>query len=399
MTPATPAHALPAFPPDLHDLRRALGARGHGLWVVGGYVRDLVLGVEPKDVDLCTDATPDEQVALYAELGMRHVPTGFAHGTVTVVLSSVPYEVTSLRRDVTTDGRHAVVAYTRDRVEDLARRDLTANAMSMDLEGRILDPFGGADDLRAGRVRFVGNPADRMREDHLRVLRWLRFHGRLTPSAPLDPEAAAAAAACAPSLARVSSERVWSEVSRILTGPGAVAMMRAVADLGLGPHLGLPEGSPDALSALARQGGGSDAPLMAAAYLGYDPAKVEALAKAWRWSRADADRAAYVSVRQGAGRDPFREMALDGRPLDWAVALARADGQGHLAKGLREWTVPAFPVDGRDLAGAGLRPGPAMGEALRGLRTAWADSGYALGADALLARLTDAPEGPPAPAP
>lgn len=384
----------PDLPEDQRELRRGFRAQGFDRWIVGGYVRDLLLGKRPKDLDLCTDATPDEQVALYDKLGLRHVPTGFEHGTVTVVLPSGPCEITSMRRDVTTDGRRATVAYTRDRREDAARRDLTFNAMSLDDDGGLYDPFGGAEDLRARRARFVGSPDARMREDYLRILRWLRFHGWIAEGRPLDGDTAAAAARNAQGLAGISRERVWSEVSRILRGPSAVAMTAALSELGLARHVGLPAGSLDALSEALAHGTGDDPAVSLAAYLGYDADAVARIAVDWRWSRHDAERAGYVARAKGSGGDPFRLVAVEGVRPEWAAALARADGHPGLAEEVLAWPKPAFPVDGRALAAAGVAPGPAMGETLRRLKDAWADSGYALGRDDLLASLDEAAPAP-----
>lgn len=383
----------PPVPDDVRALRSAFLARGFDLWPVGGYVRDLILGEAPKDLDLSTDATPDEQASVYAAAGVRFAPTGAAHGTLTAILASGPCEITSLRRDVATDGRRATVAFTRDRVEDLGRRDLTINAISVDLDGEVLDPFGGVEDLAARRIRFVGDPGERMREDYLRILRWLRFSGRFAPGAPLDREAVEAARANGPGLDGISRERVWSEFSRILSGPGAVTMTLALRELGLDAHVDLPEGDVPALAALAADGMPPDPALMMSAYLGYDAGKVEALAAAWRWSREDAQRTLYACAARGRGTDPRREVAVNRRRPDWAAAMARADGDPEAARAVASWSPPAFPLDGRALARAGFEKGPAMGEVLARLRGAWADSGYALGADELLEMAMEPGEG------
>jgi len=164
--------------PALWCLRDAFRAQGFDLKLVGGCVRDLMLGLTPKDVDLHTDATPDECVLIYQAEGVRFEETGLSHGTISVIFDHVAYEITSLRTDTETDGRHAVVSYTRDWHTDLRRRDFRFNAMSMSFEGDILDPFGGQADLEAGVVRFVGDAETRIKEDYLRILRWFRFRGR-----------------------------------------------------------------------------------------------------------------------------------------------------------------------------------------------------------------------------
>ena len=163
---------------DLKALRAQFVAAGFDLRLVGGVVRDTIASIPAKDIDLCTDATPEQQIEIYHRYGYRAIPTGLQHGTITVVLDSVPYEITSLRIDVKTDGRHAEVEFTNDWHADLARRDLTINAMAMTFDGEVIDPFGGQQDLQDRVVRFVGDAEQRIQEDYLRILRCIRFMGR-----------------------------------------------------------------------------------------------------------------------------------------------------------------------------------------------------------------------------
>ena len=200
--------------------------------VVGGAVRDALAGRPITDIDLATPRTPEQVTKALQEAGIRVVPTGIDHGTVTAVLGERSFEITTLRRDIETDGRHAVVAFTDDWRTDAARRDFTINAMSMARDGEVFDYFGGIADLRAGIVRFVGDPATRIAEDHLRILRYFRFFARYS-FGPADAAALAAIRAGASGLGTLSAERVWSELSRILAVPdprGAVALM---AELGV----------------------------------------------------------------------------------------------------------------------------------------------------------------------
>ena len=228
--------------PELFKLRQHFQDDGFDIKFVGGYVRDTLLGLTPKDIDFCTDATPDEQAIVYAKNGIEHIPTGLQHGTWTVVLRGAEtgvYEITSLRTETDHDGRHATVAWTRDWNEDLSRRDLTFNAMAMSFDGELLDPFNGKSDLEKGRVRFVGNAAERMREDFLRILRFVRFQARFS-NGQYDQDALDAVEDCAPGLADISRERVWSEVSRIVSGKQGPAYLSELIRLGLGPYIDLP---------------------------------------------------------------------------------------------------------------------------------------------------------------
>ena len=186
--------------------------------VVGGAVRDTLLGHEVTEVDLATPRTPEQVTQALHVAGIRAVPTGLEHGTVTAVVDGRGFEVTTLRRDLETDGRHAVVAFTDDWREDAARRDFTINAMSMTRDGAVFDYFGGIADVRAGIVRFVGDPATRIAEDYLRILRFFRFFARYA-SGPADAAALAAIRTGVPGLAGLSVERVWSELARILSAP------------------------------------------------------------------------------------------------------------------------------------------------------------------------------------
>ncbi len=214
--------------------------------VVGGAVRDALDGRAVSDIDLATPRRPEAVTAALQAAGIRAIPTGIDHGTVTALVDGRPFEITTLRRDEETDGRHARVAYTDDWQEDAARRDFTINAMSMTPAGEIFDYFGGRADLAAGHVRFVGDPATRIAEDYLRILRFFRFHARYGRGEPA-PAATAAIRAGVPGLARLSPERVWGELKRILAAPDPVGAVALMAELGVLPAL-VPEGVDGAVS-------------------------------------------------------------------------------------------------------------------------------------------------------
>lgn len=357
-----------------------------GARAVGGAVRDALAGRDVHDVDVAAPLPPEAIAARLRAAGLKVFETGLQHGTVTAVLDHQPVEVTSLRRDLATDGRHATVAWTEDWREDAARRDFTINALSMDAEGALWDYFGGRADLAAGRVRFVGDPATRLAEDYLRVLRFFRFHARYGRGAP-DPAALAAIRAAVPGLARLSAERVWMELKRLLEAPepaGALALMREAGVLAAV----LPEA--EELAPLQRLAAPPDPVLRLAALLP-PGAPLDALARRLRFSGEEAKRLGGLC---GA---PPPAPALDGAALRrWlaelpagvaaeAAWLAQArDGQDRAALRARIAATPrpVFPLQGRDALALGLPPGPAVGQALAAVRRWWLEGGCAASAAA-----------------
>ncbi len=357
--------------------------------LVGGAVRDALAGRPVADVDLATPRPPADVMAALAAAGLKAVPTGIDHGTVTAVSGHRGFEVTTLRHDLSTDGRHAEVAFTDDWQADAARRDFTINAMSMAANGAVFDYFGGISDLRAGRVRFVGQAATRIAEDYLRILRFFRFWARYGAGAA-DAEAVAAIAAAVPGLRRLSAERVWMELKRILAAPdprGAVALMQQLGVLAAV----LPEGTaPLRLAALVARGTPADPMLRLAALLDGD---ATALAVRLKLSAAERDwlralRAAPALPPQ-ADDDALRR-ALAGESRE--VLLGRvwlAGGDADLLARLSAMPAPAFPLRGRDLRAAGVPAGPEMGALLRALRDWWLAGGCTGDVRAELRRRTD----------
>jgi poly(A) polymerase len=374
----------PEMPADVLELVCAFRSHGRDAWIVGGHVRDLHLGRPPRDLDLATDATPAEQERVYARRRIRRVATGAVHGTFTAILGSGAYQVTSLK-----DAALPSVRFGRDLARDLGLRDLTVNAMAMDAKGATIDPHGGREDLAARRIRFSGDPGERIREDAVRVLRWMRFHLDLAPGTEPDRDAARAAGESAAALSAVPRERVWGEVSRTLSLPDGAALLPWLARLGLDAALGLPPGDAGALEA-ARARGDDRPETLLAAYLGHDEGAVLDLAASWRWSGAQRDRAAYVARHVSRGSRLDHLLYVDRHATARVAELARATGRDAEMADLAGRPVPVFPVRGRDLRRLGLDDGAAIGEALDGLRRRWADSGYALGAEELMGSLDGA---------
>jgi poly(A) polymerase/tRNA nucleotidyltransferase (CCA-adding enzyme) len=344
--------------------------------LVGGCVRDTLAGRAVADVDLATPDGPEQVVAALRDAGLKSAPTGLKHGTVTAISHHRGFEITTLRRDVVTDGRHAEVAWTDDWQVDAARRDFTINAMFMARDGAVFDYFGGVGDLRAGRVRFVGDPASRIAEDYLRVLRFFRFQARYGGQPP-DRATLDALRAGVPGLAKLSPERVWSELKRILLAPNPAASIRLMAELGVLAAV-LPEATDvDALEHLVAAEAPADPMLRLAALA---PCAGEALADRLRLSTTE--RSALQDLA-GAPPDP----ALDGADLRRALADTPADiliARSWLAHGaagaalrarLAATPRPRFTLAGRDALALGVPPGPEVGELIREVREWWLEGG------------------------
>ncbi len=362
--------------------------------LVGGVARDLLAGRPVADLDLATPEPPQAVMDRLRADGIKVVPTGLAHGTVTAVLDGRPFEITTLRRDVETDGRHAVVAWTADWREDAARRDFTINAMSIDQGERLHDYFDGASDLGAGRLRFVGDAAARIAEDALRILRFFRFQARYGRGQP-DPAAVGAIGSAVGLLRQLSAERVWTELRRLLEGPDPADVSRLMHRLGVLDAL-LPQGGdPERLARLLALDAPPD-PLLRLAALALGDAS--AIALRLRLSNADADRLLTLmhGIRPypGLNDDALRRLLADDEAASlcdrsWLAATASDDPAAWLPLRLRLRALerPVFPLSGRDAVAAGLPPGPAVGGALRAVEAWWRDGGCQADRAACLLRL------------
>ena len=359
--------------------------------VVGGAVRDTLAERPVTEVDLATPRLPDAVMETLRAAGIRAVPTGIEHGTVTAIVGSRGFEVTTLRRDLETDGRHALVAFTDDWHADAARRDFTINAMSMTRRGEVFDYFGGIADLQAGIVRFVGDPATRIAEDYLRILRFFRFLARYG-SGCSDAAAIAAIRQGVPGIAGLSVERIWSELSRILSAPDPRAAIAWMDDVGVLRAI-LPEGTdPSLLARLIDAGAPADPVLRLSALLTGDAGLAAARL---RLSAADRDR--LLALRSGPVPQPgdddatLRRLLADVEPgllIDRAwLAGGAAPEWVALRQRLLAEKPPVFPLEGRDVLALGEPEGPRVGALLRGVRQWWLDGGCTVGRDACLAEL------------
>lgn len=370
---------------DLKALRAMFQERGFDIRIVGGAVRDTLMGSVPKDIDLCTDAFPDEQESIYSDNGLKHIPTGVQHGTWTVVMNDVPYEITSLRTETEHDGRHAKMNFTRNWLEDLSRRDLTINAMAMTFDGELLDPFNGAADLEARNVRFVGDARERMREDYLRILRYFRFLGRISQvgSVEVDADTAAALADRVEGLEMISAERIWSEVKRIVAADTGPEVYYYMIKHQVCQYAGLPRNT-GAMANLKIMHGFTRNPVLLMCSLMHAPESAEALAKTLKWSSEERDLALmYFKLRDLNVNYRFHSVVVGGYNKHHVAAVTEAQGMPYIAS-LLAGDHPVFPVTGNDLIKAGVKPGPGMGEQLTSLKNRWFKSGCKLNKDQLL---------------
>lgn len=360
---------------------------------VGGCVRNALLGVAVDDIDIATPLKPDEVAVRVEARGMRAVATGIEHGTMTVVCNSKPFEVTTLRRDVSTDGRRASVAFTNSWEEDAARRDFTINALYADVQGQVHDYTGGLEDLGNRRVRFIGDAGQRIAEDHLRILRLFRIHawyGR----GELDPVALTACVAAKGSLNNLSGERIQREMFKLFAAREPEGIIQVMADTGVLSELISGQLSLrrfDAICVSDREYGFEvDAQLRAASLL-TTQAQAEHVATRWRLSNDDRDRLVFmlgkpVPLRHDLNGVELRRLLYlhgsavfsDAIRLKWASETGATNASSWLQL-LREasaWKRPKFPIAGSDAMAAGIPQGPAVGRLLKVVEDWWIDHDF-----------------------
>ena len=389
--------------PEVAAVLTMLCRDGEAARLVGGAVRNALLGEPVADIDIATTALPEEVMRRARAAGLKPVPTGLAHGTVTVVAAGVPVEVTTLRRDLETDGRHAVVAFGRDFREDALRRDFTINALGLDADGGLHDYAGGLADLAARRLRFIGEASQRIAEDYLRILRFFRFHARYGAGAP-DPEGLAACIAGRAGLAGLSRERVRAETLKLLVAPGAVATLQAMTGAGLlMPVIGrVPRLT--RFAAIAEEPGEGVHPAFRLAALAVATLEdAEALRVHLRLSNEEAERIAAIAgaLEALSGRAALPEiaairMAATRLGRDGTAAALVLIGAGGRETGRVETLIaalartPPFLPKGKDVLALGVPPGPEVGRTLAAARSAWIAADCPAGREAQLGLLAEA---------
>ncbi len=391
----------------LTQIDRVLRAGGFEARLVGGAVRDLLIAQQPKDFDIATTADPEMVAALFQTEGHTVVPTGLQHGTVTVVCNGEPYEITTLRKDVECDGRHAVVQFTEDWEEDARRRDFTFNAMSIDLQsGELFDYFGGEEDLLNGKVKFVGSAMRRITEDSLRILRYFRFLGRFEHCRELDTEAIDAINVLAPWLKGISGERIWMEMSRILTSNRMAMLSILMSQTGVLDAIGLNVPGTEHMS-FGHDPDGTE--VAKVRNLTRDPVTVLAglilnrkmcgvpkeaiehmrntVVEGWKISSVERDLLDFLLKhfhRHQREFDFYLDLAVEDGHKYRASELCALTGAENVRDYLAAKTLPVFPVRGQDLLDAGMQPGPEVGQALADMKKVWKQTRYVLNRDELM---------------
>jgi len=381
--------------PETRAVIAALTARGAEVRFVGGCVRDAAIGRPVTDIDIATHDLPETVIALLEAAHLKVVPTGIKHGTVTAVVKGHPFEITTLRRDVETFGRHARVEFTDDWAADAARRDFTMNAMFLGVDGRLHDPFGGLADLEAGRVRFVGDARQRIKEDVLRLLRFFRFHARYGRGAP-DPDGLAACRELAPLLPTLSAERVRDETLKLLGAAAPADVLRLMAREGILAHY-LPEARSfdrlASLTALPPEQSAPDRLRRLAGVLDVDGAGARAIGTRLRLSNVEIKRLGAVfehlpgfalpsdgpaqrRLLYALGAGLFGDLVL----LAWAGArVGTSADDAAFARALDDaasWQRPSLPVKGPDVIAAGVKRGPRVGQLLKRVEDWWIEGDF-----------------------
>lgn len=405
---------------DEKHLQKLLAALSQGdelARVAGGAVRNALLGQPVADVDLATTTLPQETMRRARAAGFKPVPTGVEHGTVTVVAGGKPYEVTTLRADIETDGRHAKVSFGRDWKADAERRDFTMNALYAEADGTVIDLVGGLGDIEARRLRFIGDAETRIREDYLRILRFFRFFAWYGDGRP-DAEGLKACARMKEGLDRLSVERVWMELKKLLAAPDPSRALLWMRQAGVLSRV-LPESEKwgiDAVHGLVKTGQdlgwAPDALLRLEAIVPPDAARMKELAERLKLSKSEANRLqrwalteplAATTIEATLAKGLYRgdpqgiadrlRLALASarrRAAEEDKAMMEAGGLSRLLAFAGKWEKPVFPVKGADLAALGVPAGPTLGALLKQLETDWIESGFSLGRAALLERAQEA---------
>ena len=364
--------------PAISKVSQLFADENFSLRIVGGAVRDVLLGKDPKDIDLATDATPDQAWTLLHKAGYNVIATGLEHGTISVVVDGYdePFEITTLRVDEETDGRHATVKYITDFKVDAERRDFTFNAMSIDMDGNLFDYFGGKKDLANDNVKFVGSADARIKEDYLRILRYVRFKGRMQHFNTVDADTKAITDN-AEGLRQISVERVWIEVKKIIMGKHVNKLFEFMEETGVSEAVQAPRYNFGASTISTKN------PVTRLAAM---DARTD-LGKYWKMSSEEQKLYTFLvkeKTRNILKEDEAKEMLVNGVSKQHVLELLKLFHDNKGVAAMLRWEVPTFPVSGKDLLNTGMKPGPAMGEELNRLKKVWVDSNFVFSKGELL---------------
>lgn len=390
------------FTPGLRSVAELFEKKNYELRIAGGAVRDLLSGMTPQDIDFATTATPAEMKEMFTSAGVRLINNkGEKHGTITARLHEQNFEITTLRIDVVTDGRHAEVEFTTDWEKDAERRDLTVNSMFLGLDGMLYDFFNGYEDLKNKKIRFVGKASERIQEDYLRILRYFRFYGRIAEKpGDHEPSTLQAIKENAKGLAGISGERIWVELKKILLGNHVNHLVRLMYELDIAQYIGLPlDGNLEEFDRVTKSIQNlCPKPMTVLTSLFKVKDDVTNLDLRLKISKEEKNLGLFLvkhrqELTKATGPEPLRpyqDFIMDSREANTNAKiceLLKYQGEEHLLREMQQWTVPSFPVSGHDLRKMGVSSGKDIGTALQQLRDEWKKSGYHMDKEELLSCL------------
>lgn len=364
------------FNPDLDLIRQAFENANVPVRLVGGCVRDMLLDIEPKDWDMTTPALPEEIIDILKAANIAAFDMSNGHGTITAVINGEPYEITTLRQDLETNGRHAIVGFTNDWKVDAERRDFTFNALSMDWDGNIYDYFDGVKDLKAGLVRFVGDADKRMEEDYLRILRFFRFLGRM-PKPEADLKTVDKIRNNRNGLKSISGERIWAEMQKILVNNHVEFVLDLMISTGVIEAI-------EVELTTVKAPASKDPVTNLAAFINEN--FVEAIIERWKLSKAEQKQLKWLVANRNKTLtvSEMKAMLVNDVDRNFVMELMKIQNRKDDFNTVKTWNIPVFPVTGGDLIATGFKPGPEMGIRLKELKQRWIDSDYTLEKEQLI---------------
>ncbi|XP_068619123.1 CCA tRNA nucleotidyltransferase 1, mitochondrial isoform X2 [Battus philenor] len=383
---------------EVLDLKKLFEKYHYEIRIAGGAVRDLLMGIQPKDLDFATTATPDELKQMFTNENIRMINmSGEKHGTITPRINDKEnYEITTLRIDMITDGRHAEVEFTKDWKLDANRRDLTINSMFLGFDGSVYDYYFGYEDLRIRRVAFVGDADVRIKEDYLRIMRYFRFYGRIAEKPNNhDKETLEIIKKNVSGLGNISGERIWTELKKMLQGNFAGDLLKTMLDVGVGNYIGIPDPDIEELNKVLNRSQHLQLhPMSYLAALLRDIDAVTLLHSRLKFSGYDRDLAYFLVEHRGDKDDtrtllPYEKLVLNTKmkqknAIEYTHELLKYKGDENLLELFNKWEVPQFPVGGKILKDNGVPPGKMYGPIINKLKEIWIDNEYKQSADDLV---------------
>jgi len=395
------------FTPELNQLLDIFQRHQHEIRVAGGAVRDLLMDIQPSDLDFATVATPEQMKEIFTAENIRMINmTGEKHGTITARINDKEnFEITTLRIDVVNHGRHADVVFTQNWELDSSRRDLTINSMFLGFDGTVYDYFGGFEDLKKRRVAFVGNAETRIQEDYLRILRYFRFSAKVSlDPTKHEPETQLAIKENIQGLAQISGERIWIELKQILTSEQAGPLLETMLELGIAPHIGLPEElNMEEFRAVWKRAKENNVKLQAISLLATlmdTPEEAIDLRERLKYTTFEKELSIWIVQKRDTIPDPlkpirpYQMMVIDNKNKlkdthAWTVELLRYQGKLDLMTELENWVIPKFPVSGHDLKNEGVPGGKSMNMVMQRLKNAWKASDFEMSRESLIQLVPD----------